>query len=203
MAAEREGLQVIDYSAADADGFESNLPGEYNRVNVAAAVAVGRRFGVTNVAMHDAISGYVPSTNRSRVVRTERNVVVADCYNANPSSMRAALDWFASLSPADANAAGYRKVVVLGDMLELGKWSRAEHAGVLKLLVGTDIGKVILVGHEFCDAVTDVDLSGKEVVTYPNTAVLVEKLQDNPISGCLLMLKGSRGMTLEKLLEYL
>lgn len=203
MAAEREGLQVINYSAADADGFESNLPGEYNRVNVAAAVAVGRRFGVTNAAMHDSISGYVPSTNRSRMVRTERNVVVADCYNANPSSMRAALDWFASLSPADANAAGYRKVVVLGDMLELGKWSSAEHAGVLKLVAGTDIGKVILVGHEFCDAVTDVDLSGKEVVTYPNTAMLVEKLQDSPISGCLLMLKGSHSMALEKLMEYL
>lgn len=203
MAAEREGLQVIGYSADDADGFESNLPGGYNRFNVAAAVAVGRRFGVINAAMRDAISGYVPSTNRSRVVHTERNVVVADCYNANPSSMRAALDWFASLFPADVNAVGYRKVAVLGDMLELGEWSRAEHAGVLKLMAGTDIHKVVLVGHEFGEALADVDLSGKEVVTYPNTAALVEKLQGNPVSGCLLMLKGSHGMALEKLLEYL
>ena len=88
-------------------------------------------------------------------------------------------------------------------MLETGKWGSAGHAGVLKWVAGTDIGKVILVGHEFCDAVTDVDLSGKEVVTYPNTAMLVEKLQDSPISGCLLMLKGSHSMALEKLMEYL
>lgn len=202
MAAGRAGLYIIRYGSEAASGFDSVLPGDYNRLNVAAAVGVGRYFGVDEAAMRSAISEYRPLTNRSRTIRTARNMVVADCYNANPSSMRAALQWFVAVEPGALGVPGFAKAVVLGDMLELGRWSRQEHAAVLGLLRGAGLECAILVGHEFCAAAESVELGGLHVETYPDAASAldgVKALADR--GGMVVLLKGSHGMALERFVD--
>ena len=97
MAAQRPTLKTVRYGAEAADGLKSQLVGNYNRFNIAAAATIGRHFGVGEKELYGAIRDYVPTINRSQIIRTKNNIVIADCYNANPSSMRAALDWFGKL----------------------------------------------------------------------------------------------------------
>ena len=94
MAAERDSLAAEYYSASLADGIENHLEGSYNRFNIAAAVAVGHYFDVPDERIRHAIASYVPDNNRSQRIGTSRNTLVADCYNANPSSMRASVGNF-------------------------------------------------------------------------------------------------------------
>ena len=128
MAAERPGLAVEWYTANEAEGFPSQLEGDYNRFNVAAAVAVGRRLGIADEEIRRAVAGYAPDNNRSQRLATERNTLVVDCYNANPSSMQASVSNFL----AEPLGSRTRRVLILGDMLELGRWSADEHAAVLR-----------------------------------------------------------------------
>ena len=121
MAAERGNLAVEFYDPAIADGVGHRLEGAFNRLNVAAAMAVGRYFGVDEERIRDAVAAYRPDNNRSQRRSTARNTLVVDCYNANPSSMQASLANFLG----EESVGG--KVAVLGDMLELGAWSAAEH----------------------------------------------------------------------------
>ena len=120
MAGERPRMHTERYPTTLADGIESRLEGDYNRFNIAAAVAVGRRFGVPEEAIRRAIAGYVPDNNRSQRVETARNTLIVDCYNANPSSMRASVEHFLRMPPAPHS----QRVLLLGDMLELGAWSQ-------------------------------------------------------------------------------
>ena len=124
---------------------ETNLVGSYNADNVMAAVAVGQQFGVTFDEAAAAISAYMPSNNRSQMVRTGRNTLIVDAYNANPTSMEAALKNFASLQ-AESKAA------LLGDMLELGEDSLAEHIRIASMALESGIGTVCFVGGEFRQA---------------------------------------------------
>ena len=125
MAAEREDLAVESYSRSIGEGFKSNLTGDYNRYNIAAAVEIGRYFGVADERIAEAILSFQPDNNRSQAVKTEHNSLVVDCYNANPSSMEAALDNIATME-------GEHKVLILGDMLELGEWSAEAHQNILR-----------------------------------------------------------------------
>lgn len=129
MAAERDSLAAEYYSASLADGIENHLEGSYNRFNIAAAVAVGRYFDVPDERIRHAIAGYVPNNNRSQRIGTSRNTLVADCYNANPSSMRASVGNFLA-EPLEERQ---RRVLILGDMLELGDWSEREHAAIIEM----------------------------------------------------------------------
>ena len=117
MAAQRPTLKTVRYGAEAADGLKSQLVGNYNRFNIAAAATIGRHFGVGEKELYGAIRDYAPTINRSQIIRTKNNIVIADCYNANPSSMRAALDWFGKLSPYDLDATKSEKIAILGDML--------------------------------------------------------------------------------------
>ncbi len=128
MAIERCPMEMITYGYSVADGVEHNLVGDYNRYNVAAAVAIARYFGVDEVALRGAIAAYKPENNRSQRVVSDRNTLIVDCYNANPSSMQAAIDNF----EREVAAGGGGKVLILGDMLELGEWSCAEHTAVVE-----------------------------------------------------------------------
>ena len=196
MAAEREDLAIEYYSRTIAEGFESNLTGDYNRHNIAAAVAVGRYFGVEDERIGEAILSFTPDNNRSQAVKTERNYLVVDCYNANPSSMEVALDNIATME-------GERKVLILGDMLELGEWSGEAHQNILRKADNV-ASNIILVGGEFAKAHKVV---GRELESdyklYPTTAEALVALEKKPISNALILLKGSRGIALEKLIEKL
>ena len=196
MVLEREDLATEYYSRTIAEGFESNLTGDYNRYNIAAAVAVGRYFDIADERIAEAILSFMPDNNRSQAIKTERNSLVVDCYNANPSSMEVALD---NISTMEAEC----KVLILGDMLELGEWSAEAHQNILRK-ADKVAGKIILVGKEFAaaHAVVEEELESKYKL-YPTTAEALDALEKRPISGALILLKGSRGIALEKLINTL
>ena len=196
MAQEREDLAIEYYSRTIAEGFKSNLTGDYNRYNIAAAVEIGRYFGVADERIAEAILSFEPDNNRSQAVKTERNQLIVDCYNANPSSMEVALDNIATMEAA-------HKVLILGDMLELGEWSEEAHINILRKADGV-AEHIILVGNEFAKAFVAV---GEELQSnyslYPTTAEALEALENNPINDSLILLKGSRGIKLENLINKL
>ena len=196
MAAEREDLAVESYSRSIGEGFKSNLTGDYNRYNIAAAVEIGRYFGVADERIAEAILSFQPDNNRSQAVKTEHNSLVVDCYNANPSSMEAALDNIATME-------GEHKVLILGDMLELGEWSAEAHQNILRK-ADKVAEQIILVGGEFTKAhgIVSAELESSYAL-YPTTAEAKVALDEKPILNSLVLLKGSRGIALEKLIEKL
>ena len=195
MAAERNDLAVEYYSRSISEGFESNLTGDYNRYNIAAAVEIGRYFGIDDRHIADAILSFKPDNNRSQAVKTERNQLVVDCYNANPSSMEAALD---NISTMEAE----HKVLILGDMLELGEWSEEAHINILSK-ADKVAERILLVGKEFANAHGKSEGLQSFYSLYPTTNEAITALDEEPISGALVLLKGSRGIKLETLIPKL
>lgn len=168
---------------------ETHLIGSYNLDNVLAAVTVGRYFGIPAEAIYHAIAGYEPTNNRSQLRKTAQNELIIDAYNANPSSMQAALTNFQQMQAKN-------KVVILGDMRELGPDSDALHLEIIEQLRKMDLHRVILCGEHFCRM-------GKGMETYDTTDSLADELQKNPLTDCLVLLKGSHGMALERVIEFL
>ena len=196
MVVEREDLAVEYYTRTIAEGFKSNLTGDYNRYNIAAAVAVGRYFDIADERIAEAILSFTPDNNRSQAVKTEHNSLVVDCYNANPSSMEVALDNIATMEAED-------KILILGDMLELGEWSAEAHQNILRK-ADKVAERIILVGKEFAAAHAIVnDELESSYSLYPSTAEALGALENSPICGALILLKGSRGIALDKLIEKL
>ena len=193
MAAERENLAVEHYSRTIADGVVSHLEGEYNHANIAAAIAVGHFFDIPQERMADAIANYIPDNNRSQRVTSEHNVLIVDCYNANPSSMAAAIE---NMRAEQAE----HKLLILGDMLELGEWSAEEHRHTLELALAIDDVEIFTVGANFREAARTLMA---DVKCFDNTAILGEYLTLNAMRGRTILLKGSRGMALEKIIEKL
>ena len=199
MADERPRMHSEHYLTALADGIESRLEGDYNRFNIAAAVAVGRRFGVPEESIRQAIAGYVPDNNRSQRVETERNTLIVDCYNANPSSMRASIENFRKIDLGNrAN-----KVLVLGDMLELGDWSQQEHAEIIRLALEVPDASIYLVGSEFAKAAAAQGSLPERLSCHPDREALAAQLTAAPVEHALVLIKGSRGIGLEQLIERL
>ena len=195
MAGARENLAIEYYSRTIANGFKSNLTGDYNRYNIAAAVEVGRYFDIADERIAEAILSFTPDNNRSQALETNRNRLVVDCYNANPSSMEVALD---NISVMEAE----HKVLILGDMLELGEWSEEAHRTILRKADNV-AERIILVGKEFAKAYGTSEGLTAEYRLYPTTAEALTALENSPISDSLVLLKGSRGIRLEQLIEKL
>ena len=195
MVAERCGLRAVGYSEQLAEGLQSNLVGDYNRFNIAAAVAVGRHFGVEEAQIGAAIAEYVPSNNRSQQVRTEANLLTVDCYNANPSSMAAAV----AVHNATEHSGYHRKVLILGDMLELGEWSHEEHEKIVQAAVEGPADRIILVGKNF-GATTSKD---GRIVRCATAEDVVWLLSEQPLRRAFVLIKGSRGVGLERVLGAL
>lgn len=208
MVSQRQELDVTWYDSAAADEYQSRLAGSYNRFNIAAAAAIGLYFGVEEDAVRKSIRSYIPSTNRSQIISTSHNTVIADCYNANPSSMQAALEWFGSITPDELDPSADGKVAVLGDMLELGAWSAEEHRSALETALKLDLRKLVLIGSEFQRAAAEVEdrlgSSSATVATFPDTDSYISYLRRcPPASRKIVLVKGSRGIALERLLKYL
>ena len=198
MAAERPALRVASYSRRGAATFENRLEGEYNRFNIAAAVAVGHHFGIPEAAIREAIATYIPDNNRSQRTETTRNTLVVDCYNANPSSMRASITHFL----AEPLGRRTRRVLILGDMLELGSWSGAEHREILQLAAADSEAQLLVVGREFSRVAANCAAAGR-IECFPTREELLDRLRLKPVTEALVLLKGSRGIGLEKALEAL
>ena len=143
IIAERNPYLVISWSSGKSKGHVMTmLIGDYNFENVLASVCIGLHFGISSDLIENAICSYLPDNNRSQLIRTEKNVLILDAYNANPSSMKAALNNFHDF---DARS----KMVILGDMMELGEESLAEHLNILSLARQHAFSKIILIGENF------------------------------------------------------
>ena len=162
----------------------THLVGGYNAENVSAALCVGEYFGVSREAGLAAIRAYVPSNNRSQLMQTEKNTVVVDAYNANPTSMQAAINAFKG------------NCYILGAMRELGEYSHLEHQNIVNMLLERKAEKVLLVGEEYQETTAPYPV-------FANVDALSEYLQREPLSGYTVLLKGSRSNQLEKVIPYL
>lgn len=198
MASERTDMAVEYYSRTVADGIESRLSGEYNRANIAAATVVGRYFDIDDERIREAIAGYEPDNNRSQAVTTERNRLIVDCYNANPSSMQAAIANLASQT-------GAHKILILGDMLELGQWSAEEHRRILESALHIEGARILLIGSEFAEAYKSLGERPETAccTAFASTEAAAEYLRTDPPSGATILIKGSHKWALEKLIPLL
>lgn len=168
--------------------IRSHLSGDYNFDNIMAAVAMGEYFRLNEAQIKTGVEAYLPSNNRSQIIKTPSNTVYMDAYNANPSSMEVALRNFATM-PGD-------KVAVLGDMFELGKYAAEEHQLMVNLCKELKLEKVILVGKDFA-------ATQHAYVAFESTAEAKAYLASHPLKNNLIFLKGSRGMKLETLMEVI
>ena len=175
----------------------TNLVGSYNADNVMAAIAVGCHFGVSFDEAVGAIEAYVPSNNRSQMTRTSRNTLIVDAYNANPTSMEAALGNFATVESD-------QKIAALGDMLELGDESLAEHVRIAAMALDLGLQRVCFVGTEFAKALaTFEDLPADKVISFDTSAELADWFTANPCQESIILIKGSRGTRMEKVIALL
>ena len=176
----------------------THFVGAYNLDNMLAAITVGLHFGVSEDDICSAISNYVPANNRSQLTKTERNTLIVDAYNANPTSMMAAIDNFELME-------GENKVAILGDMLELGEQSAIEHQSIVRRLIDSKIEKVILVGKEFSQFIIHNSqfIIDSRFVAYESLEALLETQNIASMQSQLILLKGSNGIGLYKLIPYL
>ncbi len=172
--------------------IKTNLVGNYNFDNVIAAVCIGSFFGVDKTDIKEAIESYFPSNNRSQFIKTDKNTILMDAYNANPTSMKLALENFTALNLEN-------KIAILGDMLELGEVAREEHDEILDFAVKQGYNKIILVGEEFCKSA----VNRKNTLCFKNNKEIIKWLKENPIAKSSILIKASRGIELEKILDYL
>jgi UDP-N-acetylmuramoyl-tripeptide--D-alanyl-D-alanine ligase len=186
-------LFLSGFPTSDYIDIQTQLFGSYNLDNVLAAACVGMYFGVSPGKIKESIEAYSPHNQRSQIVKTTQHILILDHYNANPSSMRAALEDFNTLTAIS-------KVVILGDMFELGTHSKAEHAEIAKLVARMNFSQIYLIGPEFSEAAPQND----PFYHFPDTASFVAQLKHHPIKdGATILVKGSRGMKLEQVVDFL
>lgn len=168
----------------------THLIGAYNVDNLLAAVTIGRYFGVPSDRIDAALEAYVPSNNRSQLEQTAHNHLIIDAYNANPTSMAAALDNFRQMTVSP-------KMVILGAMKELGEYSAQEHRTVAEAVSADGFDRVWLVGEEFADAVPP------KARFFRTADEVIEALKQEPLSGYYVLIKGSNSMKLASVVPYL
>lgn len=171
---------------------KTHLFGHYNFINALCAACVGNYFGVSEQNINDALAAYLPEMNRSQVKKTTDNTLILDAYNANPSSMKLALENF-------ANQNLQNKVLVLGDMFELGEYSNDEHRKILMQLVSLHFNHVYLVGENFMKHIQDFS----QFQFFNNSDDLAMYFSVHPMKNHTILIKGSRGIKLEKIVGFL
>lgn len=180
--------------ALDLEGeiIESQLYGEYNFSNIAAAIAIGKFFQLNVEQIRSGIYSYKPNNNRSEIVQKGNNKIVLDAYNANPSSMKAAIQSFVSNNKK-------KGAVILGDMYELGNHAATAHQQVIDQLEKTNLEYILVVGDNFFHTQS----KDPRVFRFLGLEEIKNYLNQNPLDKFNILIKGSRRMTMEKLLEHL
>ncbi len=172
--------------------IKSNLIGAYNFNNISAAIAIGKHFKVTDESIKVAIENYTPTNNRSQIINKGNNQIILDAYNANPSSMKVALENLSNLQEAD-------KIVILGDMFELGKDSLQEHQFITDQLDNINFEKAYLIGEGFYKTTTD----SKRIQQFKTFEDFKDVFINANIENSTILIKASRGMALERVLDLL
>ena len=182
----KKGIGLFRYRASQCPikVDDTQLVGDYNADNIAAATAIGMCFALTYPMCREAICGYVPTNNRSQLLQTERNTVVVDAYNANPTSMTAAINSFKG------------DTYILGAMRELGEYSHLEHQNIVNMLLERKADTVLLVGEEYKETTAPYPV-------FENVEALCDHLAEHHLTGARILLKGSRSNQLEKVIPYL
>ncbi|WP_299253069.1 UDP-N-acetylmuramoyl-tripeptide--D-alanyl-D-alanine ligase [uncultured Lacinutrix sp.] len=170
--------------------INSQLIGKYNFTNLCAASIIGKYFNVELNEIKEALEGYTPTNNRSQIIQKGTNKIILDAYNANPTSMKAALENFSALKDDT-------KIAFLGDMFELGTDAIQEHQAILDLSTSLNIEAVYLVGENFFKSENKSD----KAIQFISFETLKEKLNTLEIKNTTLLIKGSRGMALERILD--
>lgn len=217
MIALREGLRTKKYGA-ELEGYKieksssdnpflrlrcpggrvikSNLIGNYNADNIIASLTVGSYYQIEPEKAAKAIEAFIPSNNRSQLMKGKYNTLIIDAYNANPSSMKVSLDNFRSISAKT-------KALIIGDMLELGEESKNEHKVILNLIQEMNPDKLYFVGKEFRNAAAESNFFETRALFFETSNLLKDYLLENPIKEFTVLIKGSRGTRLENTIEAL
>ena len=182
------GKAQLNYNRTD---FKSQLTGDYNTTNMAAALCIGLYFKVEFSKIQSAIENYTPNNNRSQIVDSGSNVIIMDAYNANPTSMYAALEHFSNLKTKK------QKILILGDMFELGSAASTEHQVIANYVQNSDFAETYLLGDNF----KDTNTSSNFIFKFKNMEDLKEHLRKSDFQNCYFLIKGSRGMALERTLD--
>lgn len=185
-------LRWTNNSTGESHEVKSQLTGAYNLDNILAAVCIGIYFKLSSEEINAGIGGYQPKNNRSQITKTATNMLICDYYNANPSSMAVAIE---NLGKIEAK----HKVLVLGDMFEMGPESAAEHKAIIKKAMETLVDERIFIGGEFAGQKSEVGSRESEAVFYNTAEDAIAGLKANPIRNATVLIKGSRGMALERL----
>ena len=167
--------------------IQTNLVGDYNLYNILAAVCIGKYFKINDEKIKNAIENYSPSNSRSQLIKRNNNTIILDAYNANPGSMKAAIENF-------ANMKGNKKILLLGAMMELGTESEKEHAALISLIDKYNWEAVVLVGNSFREL-------KHKYINYDAAFQVREWMQSRHIENAQILIKGSRSMQMEKVLE--
>jgi UDP-N-acetylmuramoyl-tripeptide--D-alanyl-D-alanine ligase len=192
-------LQWTNNSTGKNYEVKSQLTGAYNLDNILAAICIGVYFKLSAEEINAGISGYQPKNNRSQISQTATNTLICDYYNANPSSMAVAID---NLGKIEAK----HKVLVLGDMFEMGPESAAEHETIIRKAMDTPVDNRIFIGEEFYKTKKTIDhgpwtMDNNTNIFYKSAEDAISGLKANPIRNATVLIKGSRGMALERLVE--
>ena len=217
LSVERSVSETVNYQLSTVNYHTGSMPegthlvGGYNAENISAAIAVGGYFGVSEEDALAAIRAYVPTNNRSQLMQTERNTLVVDAYNANPTSMQAAINAFTSSPTAQrsysaavlqrsglTDEVGHKtpRCFILGAMRELGEYSHLEHQNIVNMLLERKADIVLLVGEEYKATTAPYPI-------FENVEALAEYLKTTPLTGYHILLKGSRANQLEKIIPLL
>lgn len=180
-------LEVTITSGANIDLIKTNLVGEYNLPNILLAVAIGKYFKVPDEKIKAALENYIPSNSRSQLIEKDGNKIILDAYNANPTSMKAAIDNFAKME-------GGNKILMLGAMMELGTESMHEHQTLIEIIVTNNWKNVILVGGDF-------NKVKHPYLYFENAKLAREWFKAQHFNGTHILIKGSRSTGMEKVLE--
>ena len=170
--------------------IQSQLIGDYNFDNIALSIAIGMEFGVETIDIKEAIESYVASNNRSQIIKTKANTILLDAYNSNPMSLEKAIQNLENIKHEN-------KVMIIGDMFELGEETNIEHQKIIDKCLKSGVSNVFLVGKIF-NAINNTNYN-----SFYNTGDLVELLKTKAIEDAFILIKGSRGMKLEQVVDYL
>jgi UDP-N-acetylmuramoyl-tripeptide--D-alanyl-D-alanine ligase len=172
--------------------INSHLIGLYNASNISAAICIGKYFDVMEIDIKNAIESYIPENNRSQLLHKNTNEIILDAYNANPSSMEVAIENFIQLDKSN-------KIAILGDMFELGSDSLIEHKNIVNLLLNDEKTICYFIGNDFYHN----KMEKNNFNFYETFESFSEVLKENKLEHKMILIKGSRGMALERTLEYL
>ena len=181
--------KTLNYTSAT---LSTQMIGKYNFYNFMAAISIASSLGVDSEAINEAVRSYLPQNNRSQLINSPFNTIIMDAYNANPTSMKSAIESFAMMDHPS-------RIAILGDMFELGNESPAEHKKVIELCRSTGM-TVFYVGERFSEALNSPEIHESKFL---NKEDLIEHLKMKPLKKQLILLKGSRGIGLESILPFL